>query len=399
MRRRPGSAPRTPPMPRIQPTPPSRARCARGRARGRGRRGRDRPRRSSRGDRGPSTPPPPAPTRSFEGPSRSPAGAAPSRGWCSRWDRASSPGCERGDRLELSSEVQVTVDCDKPSARCAGRPYDYDPHVHGLARAGGSQVASGALAGDRSAHPQLPPAAPKPPAPLPGGTSTAPPGSATTSRARSTAATRTSSSAPRAPLASGDQRMIIGANKPNGRIVQNKSRLNAIRLAPGETARRLVTERLRRGSLRLRPRRKVVLSQKVDGLERGDVLAVAAALRSDVRHLGYNALVGGELVVARGPRAADPEPPRAALGLAAGPDQPGQRHQLHARAVPVRDPQGRRRQGASRCPWRRRRAGGAIRQPRHPHEAEAGRPRARRPAAAAGRTARGSRATSRRARA
>ena len=108
------------------------------------------------------------------------------------------------------------------------------------------------------------------------------------------------------PQASGDQRMIIGANKPNGRIVQNKSRLNAIRLGRGETARRLVTKRLRRGSLRLRPRRKVVLSQKVEGLERGDVLAVAASLRSDVRHLGYNALVGGELVVARGPRAATP---------------------------------------------------------------------------------------------
>ena len=100
--------------------------------------------------------------------------------------------------------------------------------------------------------------------------------------------------------------MIIGANKPGGRIVQNKSRLNAIRLAPGTTAQRLVTSDLRRGSLRLRPRRKVVLSQKVEGLERGDVLAVGAALRSDVRHLGYNALVGGQLVVARGPSATRP---------------------------------------------------------------------------------------------
>ena len=100
--------------------------------------------------------------------------------------------------------------------------------------------------------------------------------------------------------------MIIGANKPSGRIVQNKSRLNAIRLAPGTTAQRLVTRDLRRGSLRLRPRRKVVLSQKVEGLERGDVLAVGAALRSDVRHLGYNALVGGQLVVARGPSAPAP---------------------------------------------------------------------------------------------
>ena len=49
-----------------------------------------------------------------------------------------------------------------------------------------------------------------------------------------------------------------------------------------------------------------MLSQRVDGLERGDVLAVCAALRSDVRHLGYNALVGAQLIVARGPRATQP---------------------------------------------------------------------------------------------
>ena len=61
----------------------------------------------------------------------------------------------------------------------------------------------------------------------------------------------------------------------------------------------------------------MVLSQKVEGLERGDVLAVGAALRSDVRHLGYNALVGGQLVVARGPERDPAQPPDPPLGLAA----------------------------------------------------------------------------------
>jgi hypothetical protein len=67
-----------------------------------------------------------------------------------------------------------------------------------------------------------------------------------------------------------------------------------------------VTHHLRKRSLRLRPQRKVLLSQEVEGLKRGDVIAAAAGLRSDVRHLGYNALVGAELVVARGPNAASP---------------------------------------------------------------------------------------------
>ena len=38
-------------------------------------------------------------------------------------------GIERSDRIALSAEVQVTVDCDKPQPRCAGRPYGFDPKV------------------------------------------------------------------------------------------------------------------------------------------------------------------------------------------------------------------------------------------------------------------------------
>ena len=100
--------------------------------------------------------------------------------------------------------------------------------------------------------------------------------------------------------------IIVGANKPSGRIVQNKSRLNAVVLAREARGRRLANNRLRRKSLRLRPQRKVLLSQKVEGLERGDVIAASAGIRSDVRHLGYNALVGAELVIARGPNASAP---------------------------------------------------------------------------------------------
>ncbi len=214
-------------------------------------------------------------------------------------------GLRRGDRLELSSEVQVTVDCDRRSPRCAGRPYDYDPKVTvtmELARRKSADARSRVIARRRLRCRQR----------LPNRQHHCPVAFDRTTRIgdrfpcpvdRCFANVVVSASSRRAR---GDQRMIIGANKPGGRIVQNKSRLNAIRLAPGTTAQRLVTSDLRRGSLRLRPRRKVVLSQKVEGLERGDVLAVGAALRSDVRHLGYNALVGGQLVVARGPSATRP---------------------------------------------------------------------------------------------
>ena len=214
-------------------------------------------------------------------------------------------GLERGDRLELSSEVQVTVDCDKPSARCAGRPYDYDPKVAVSLQLSSHRGLGGhpAVLARRSLTCRQR---------LPNRQHHCPVVFDHTLRVgkhfpcpldRCYANLVVSASSPRA---SGDQRMIIGANKPNGRIVQNKSRLNAIRIPPGVHARTLTTKHLRRGSLRLRPRRKVVLSQRVDGLERGDVLGVEASLRSDVRRLGYSALVGGELVVARGPNATAP---------------------------------------------------------------------------------------------
>ena len=214
-------------------------------------------------------------------------------------------GLRRGDRLELLSEVQITVDCDKPSARCAGRPYDYDPRVVvtlELAPRSSPEARSRVLARTRLTCRQR----------LPNRQHHCPVAFDETVRAADTlpcpldrcyANVVVSASNPRA---SGDQRMIIGANKPNGRIVQDKSRLSAIRLAPGISAERLRTETLRRRSQRLRPRRKAVLSQRVDGLGRGDVLAVTAALRSDVRHLGYNALVGAQLIVGRGPHATRP---------------------------------------------------------------------------------------------
>lgn len=214
-------------------------------------------------------------------------------------------GLRRGDRVELSSEVQVTVDCDRRSRRCAGKPYRFDPTVVVSLELGPRRSTSGpsrVLARRTLTCRQR----------LPNRQHHCPVVFDRTLRIGDHFPCRPDDCyanvivSASSPKANGEQRMIIGANKPSGRIVQNKSRLNEIRLAPGTTAERLRSSRLRRRSLRLRPRRKVVLSQKVEGLERGDVLAASAALRTDVRRLGYNALVGAELIVARGPNATEP---------------------------------------------------------------------------------------------
>ena len=214
-------------------------------------------------------------------------------------------GLRRRDRLELLSEVQITVDCDKPSPRCAGRPYDYDPDVVvtlELAPRRSVRAPSRVVARREQGCRQR----------LPNRQHHCPVVFDRTVRMGRHLPCRpgdcyanviVSASSPRA---GGNERVIIGSNKPSGRIVQNKSRLSAIRLAPGERAERRVTRHLLRRAPRLRPTPKVVLSQKVPVLHRGDVIAASAALRSDVRHLGYSALVGAELIVARGPRATKP---------------------------------------------------------------------------------------------
>jgi hypothetical protein len=214
-------------------------------------------------------------------------------------------GLEVGDRISLSSEVQVTVDCDKPQPRCAGRPYRFDPKVTAtleLAPRKSADAPSRVLARTRLTCRQK----------LPNRQHHCPIAFDETVRVGDDFPCRldrcfaTVVISAHSPRARGGERMVIGANKPSGRIVQNKSRLNAVLIESGVHGRRLATGRLLRRSLRLRPQRKVVLSQRVDELDRGDVLAVSASIRSDVRHFGYNALVGAQLVVARGPRATSP---------------------------------------------------------------------------------------------
>jgi hypothetical protein len=215
------------------------------------------------------------------------------------------PRLHSGDRLEVASEVQVTVDCTVRERRCAGRPYRFDPRVivwlelanhRGLG--GGRTLARRKLScGQQEPLRQhhCPVVFDSVLARL-GDDFPCRPGGCFINLAVSAHSHR----------AEGGERIVIGANKPSGRIKQGKSHVSVVRISPEARTERLMKERPRRNSLRLRPRKKVVLSQKVEGLERGEVISAVASLRSDVRHLGHSALVGGELIAARGPRASSP---------------------------------------------------------------------------------------------
>jgi hypothetical protein len=100
-------------------------------------------------------------------------------------------------------------------------------------------------------------------------------------------------------------RLIIGANKPNGHILQDKGRINAVRLRPGSQPPPsiLKTGKRRHTKVPLDQTPTVVLSRRLGGLKKGTQLAVLAKMRADVAGLPYSARVTTHLILARSPHA------------------------------------------------------------------------------------------------
>jgi hypothetical protein len=223
------------------------------------------------------------------------------------------PSLLTGDRLDLTAEMQVTADCRTRQPRCAGRPYRFNPAVTAellvadsanVAEAGGGRAISLerrnstclARLPNREHHcmtvftgtgldvdtAELP----------------CPPASChlnLTLRAHS-------------GKAKGGEKLIVGTNLPDGSIRQDKGRINAVRLSPGSQPAidPLVSED--RITTRLIPRMKqrVIYSQKLNGLEQGEQLAVKAKMRTGIGHLPYNTLVSSVLVLTEGRRDTNP---------------------------------------------------------------------------------------------
>ena len=153
-----------------------------------------RPESGERGEVRRPTPRPQARAASWSRPCRSPGARAQEPRVVLSLGPGKLGGLERGGRLELSSEVQLTVDCDKRSRRCAGRPYRFDPRLTVTLEVGKRRSARRQGACDRPPHAHLPPEAAEPPAPLPGRLRQGAVRSARSSRAGCSAASRTSSS-------------------------------------------------------------------------------------------------------------------------------------------------------------------------------------------------------------
>ena len=218
------------------------------------------------------------------------------------------PDLRLGDRLAAFADVQVTMDCYRELPRCAGRPYHFNPVVEARVQISRSRRPGGKGAktiAHRKLHCLQHQPARQHHCPI----------------AFAVDPVRIDRRLPCPPshcfvnvvvsahskAARGGEVVVIGANKPNGRIVRGKGEISVLRIRPpSRPPRVLETNRPRDSRLALNALRHVVVSRKISGLERGDKLSVVSRMRSDVRDLGYNALVGAQLLLARSPRATRP---------------------------------------------------------------------------------------------
>lgn len=237
---------------------------------------------------------------------------------------AELPRVHPGDSLQLSAELQVTTDCRRRSRRCVGRPYRFSPAVSAqLVLADAERKAAGLGTVPISTPKELR-CRQKPPnrqhhcmivfpsVDYEAGDLTAWPCAPESCSVNLVVAAHHRRAGRR-------HRLIIGADQPNGRVRQDKGRINAMRVrdpVPGsgdspldlspppsplpERASASTTQRVNR-QLKIR-RRVVVYSQPLDEVRAGEQLAVWAKMRTAVPKRRHLARVTTKLVLGRTPR-------------------------------------------------------------------------------------------------
>jgi len=227
-----------------------------------------------------------------------------------------------GDRIRVSSEFQVTTDCLNAAGRCSnyedgvvGHPYDYNPLVDAqLVLASTSSATTGTpITGvlERRCRQQLPYRHHHCVLVFPSTTFDVPSGAQ--GRYVNLVATARSSQGKAQP---GD-RLLVGENEPDGSILGDKGRVNAVRLRPDPSAvgtvqtlssTAPVTTNLPIGNGSIE--NTVVFSRRLDNLKRNDQLEVAADVDADIgqnqdptapNYLPYNVLIRPRLILTSRP--------------------------------------------------------------------------------------------------
>ena len=224
------------------------------------------------------------------------------------------PDLEAGDRLDVTSELQVTMDCVRPDPRCAGRPYEYDVNLAAkLVLARGAEATGGGKAvrltrekkhvclgryphrehhcvmtftdGGMRVGQQGPPCLP------------------------AECRINVVLSAHNANAQDG-QLLAIGGTPPSGDISQDRGRVNAIVYRPANQPKPKpeTTKDVRTSRLPFDEKFRVVFSKRLNGLDAKDQLAAEAQAFMEVRHLPHDARSTAQLILADSPTAIHPGP-------------------------------------------------------------------------------------------
>jgi hypothetical protein len=220
------------------------------------------------------------------------------------------PTLHRGDVLRTTAEVQLTNTCiDFNAARCIGRRYGFSPREDArivIAKrpgaTGGADAKTIAQTDTARCHQQrpnrnhhcvlvFPPSATKirHPHNLP---------------CRPDSCHLSLAVEADNPHARDGQVVLLGADRPNGTVRQGKGRLNATILRGRVRSKRLRTAKRRSRTVPIAPSgkggRRVIYSQRVRNLHKGDVLEVEARHLVTISSLPYPVFVGTTVVLTRG---------------------------------------------------------------------------------------------------
>jgi hypothetical protein len=223
------------------------------------------------------------------------------------------PDLMRGDRVRITAELGVTTECYRQLPRCRRSPYRYDPRVRAQLVLAASPKAKGKRrtmaiserrhetctqrrpqyehhciltfrhAGFRVRAPQRLPCA--------------------LNRCHVNLVADVHH-----PRASSNEVMVVGGQRPSGKIKQDRGRINAIRYrntVPSD----FHTTGTRQLRFRAAPpdlKKRVAISKRLRGLRRGEQLAITAGFRERISHLPYAVRTSVYLILAESPRKTRP---------------------------------------------------------------------------------------------
>lgn len=220
------------------------------------------------------------------------------------------PRFRAGDRLDLSSEVQVTLNCNEREPRCIGPPYNYDPRVRARLMLNDSPKPGGVVVG----KPQIDVCRQRRPREH----------HCVITILRATKNIRELRKLPCRPdrcyanlvldashrAADPNDYLIVGGVKPNGAIPQDRGRVNSVLFRPAKARypkpERTHTRRIR--SIPLDLQRHVVYSQRLSKVQPGDSIVARANAFTREAGLPFSVRTSAQLILAESPTAVRPGP-------------------------------------------------------------------------------------------